>query len=424
MLDRRNLKQFTQRVSVYTRHTSSCAHVGHPHHKRCDCFKYLCLMADGGSKTLSAKTRSWSVAEVKAAALRDSLDPLKQRLAELEGNKQAQDAEAVTVESALERWLASIRNKHDNDNTYSKYRTVAKYIGLWARLKGLARLQDISADHLDAWKDSWTTTAKRPEDRIGKTTAARRLEMVKRFTKYCLRMAWIGMDPAADFDAITPDLSETMPLLSGRYEAVIAATYQYDAQMRPDDRFGPELRAIIELMRWSGLRIGDALKVRRADFKGNRLTIKKSQKTKKPHAVIVPDHVIAALFNLAKRPTIDLAYFFWSGKSLHKSLTSQWQRKLQRLNDYLSMIDDEGHPMRFHSHQLRDTFAVEHLLAGTTMQDLSRMLTHRSIKVTEKYYAPWVPERQAALELKMIEALGKMGAGVTLSAGKAAGVPG
>lgn len=248
--------------------------------------------------------------------------------------------------------------------------------------------------------------------------------MVKRFTKYCLRMGWIGRDPAAEFDAITPDESETLPLLSGRYEAVIAATYEYDAQMRPDDRFGPELRAIIELMRWSGLRIGDALKVKRTDFRGNRLTVKKSQKTKKPHAVIVPDHVITALFTLAPRPTIDPAYFFWSGKSLHKSLTGQWQRKLERFNDYLSLIDDEGAPMRFHSHQLRDTFAVEHLLAGTPIQDLSRMLGHASIKVTEKYYAPWVPERQAALELKMIEALGKMGAGATLSAAKAAGAPG
>lgn len=130
-------------------------------------------------------------------------------------------------------------DKHDNDNTYSKYRTVAKYIGLWARLNGLVRLRDISADTLDVWKNSWTLNAKRPEDRIGRTTAARRLEMVKRFTKYCLRMAWIVMDPAGDFDAITPDTGETLPLLSGRYEAVLAATYEYDAGMRPDDGLVP-----------------------------------------------------------------------------------------------------------------------------------------------------------------------------------------
>ncbi len=56
--------------------------------------------------------------------------------------------------------------------------------------------------------------------------------------------------------------------------------------------------------------------------------------------------------------------------------------------------------MRFHSHQLRDTFAVHHLLAGTLMQDLSLMLGHQSVRITESYYAPWVPERQEQLEEK------------------------
>ena len=50
------------------------------------------------------------------------------------------------------------------------------------------------------------------------------------------------------------------------------------------------------------------------------------------------------------------------------------------------------------------------------MQDLSRMLGHKSVRVTEKHYAPWVPERQAQLEEKMTEALKKMGATVSLGA--------
>jgi integrase len=84
------------------------------------------------------------------------------------------------------------------------------------------------------------------------------------------------------------------------------------------------------------------------------------------------------------------------------------------------MVDYDGMPMTFHSHQLRDTFAVSQLLAGTLMQDLSAMLGHASIKVTEKYYAPWVPERQAAREKKMTEALLRMGAAVTISPGSSA----
>ena len=107
-------------------------------------------------------------------------------------------------------------------------------------------------------------------------------------------------------------------------------------------------------------------------------------------------------------------YFFWSGTSKHKSLTGRWQRKLERLNDYLSLRRDDGTPMKFHSHQLRDTFAVNQLLSGTSMQDLSKMLSHKSVRITEKYYSPWVPERQADLERKMAAALSAMGASVSL----------
>lgn len=130
--------------------------------------------------------------------------------------------------------------------------------------------------------------------------------------------------------------------------------------------------------------------------------------------VILPDHVVAVLHDLPSRPDVHPDYFFWSGKSKYKSLTGRWQRKLHRLNDYLSLVDDQGKPMAFHSHQLRDTFAVMQLLNGTSMEDLSQMLSHSSVKITEKYYSPWVPERQTALEQKMTEVLLKMGASVSL----------
>jgi len=154
----------------------------------------------------------------------------------------------------------------------------------------------------------------------------------------------------------------TWPLLSGRYEKVIAATYEYDKRARrPSDRFGAEMRAIIELMRWTGLRIGDALMCAKFRIHGNRFNLT-TQKGKTALTVIIPDHVITALNALPPREDVHQNYFFWSGSSKHKSLTGRWQRKLQRLNDYLSITKDDGTPMKFHSHQLRDTFAVTQLL--------------------------------------------------------------
>ena len=66
--------------------------------------------------------------------------------------------------------------------------------------------------------------------------------------------------------------------------------------------------------------------------------------------------------------------------------------------------------MQFHSHMLRDTFAVEMLLACVPLEDVSRMLTHSSIRTTEKHYAPWVKARRRQLEDKAVAAMRKMGA--------------
>lgn len=62
---------------------------------------------------------------------------------------------------------------------------------------------------------------------------------------------------------------------------------------------------------------------------------------------------------------------------------------------------------------LRDTFAVELLLAGVAIEDVSRLLTHTSIEVKQKYYARWVKSRQLQLEDKAIAAMRRMGVTVT-----------
>ena len=46
----------------------------------------------------------------------------------------------------------------------------------------------------------------------------------------------------------------------------------------------------------------------------------------------------------------------------------------------------------------RDTFAVEMLLAGVPIDQVSILLGHASVRVTEKHYSPWVRARQDQLE--------------------------
>lgn len=56
-------------------------------------------------------------------------------------------------------------------------------------------------------------------------------------------------------------------------------------------------------------------------------------------------------------------------------------------------------------HRLRDTFAVRALLKGIPLEDVSKLLGHQSVAVTEKYYAPWIASRKRRLERLLFETL-------------------
>jgi integrase/recombinase XerD len=57
-------------------------------------------------------------------------------------------------------------------------------------------------------------------------------------------------------------------------------------------------------------------------------------------------------------------------------------------------------------HQLRDSFAVDLLSNGVSIEDVATLLGN-TVKIAQKHYAPWVKSRQIALE-KSIEKAWKL----------------
>ena len=92
----------------------------------------------------------------KGQEIRDSWDPVKQKLLELDELKQARELGEFTIPYALDRWLASVKADSDsgNEHTHSKYQTAAKHIGAWAHSNHLIRLSQVTPDALDHWKSS------------------------------------------------------------------------------------------------------------------------------------------------------------------------------------------------------------------------------------------------------------------------------
>lgn len=85
------------------------------------------------------------------------------------------------------------------------------------------------------------------------------------------------------------------------------------------------------------------------------------------------------------------AYFFWTGTSKVPAAVSNWRKRIA------TVFEDAG-VVNGHTHRFRDTFAVALLEKGATIENVSRLLGHTSIKITERHYSPWVKSRQDALD--------------------------
>ena len=159
-------------------------------------------------------------------------------------------------------------------------------------------------------------------------------------------------------------------------------------------RNGDRLRALLLLMRWSGLAIRDAVTLERSRLSADDAIFLYRAKTGTPVQVTIPPDVARVLRELVNS---NPRYFFWTGNGNPKSAVADWQRSFRRLFKKANLCHEDSTPKRAFPHMLRDTFAVELLLAGVPIYDVSLLLGHSSVKTTEKHYAPFVMARQEQL---------------------------
>jgi integrase/recombinase XerD len=99
-------------------------------------------------------------------------------------------------------------------------------------------------------------------------------------------------------------------------------------------------------------------------------------------------------------------YFFWNPERMKKtSLICQF-------GDWLRLVFDKAGvkhgQQEMLSHRFRHTFAVELLLADVPIEQVSKLLGHKTVRTAERYYSAWVKERQRKLEADVKQAWTKM----------------
>jgi integrase/recombinase XerD len=169
---------------------------------------------------------------------------------------------------------------------------------------------------------------------------------------------------------------------------ILAALSQYIEQASPRARASAHrLRTLVLLLRYTGMRIGDVVKLTTDKIVGNKVFLY-TQKTGVPVHVLLPQFVVESL---DATPRVASQHLFWSGVGSFDGVVGSWRKRLQKLFQLAKVPDG-------HAHRFRDTFATELLQAGVPIERVAILLGHQSVRVTEKYYSPWTESRQRQIE--------------------------
>lgn len=351
-------------LTLYRRHLKSCEHRSEGReYRRCKCPVWVDGFLGGEELRESLKTRNWQKAnemaqEWEARGRREEVKP----------------EESLTILQARDIYLADARARGLVPATMEKYTLLFRRLQEFAESHGLRYVAELDLDVLREFRNGWT---------IHNMTALKTLERLRAFVRFAHESGWLADNSGRKIKNPKVRQSPTLPLSKDNVAVILEA-----CSACPDRANSVRLRALVLLLRYSGLRIRDAVTLRRDRVQKGKMFLY-TAKTGTPVWCPLPAAVIGAMEAIPLADSV--LYFFWSGEGKPRSCVGDYQRSLRRLFVLAGVPD--AHPHRF-----RDTFAVELLLAGVPLERVSILLGHQSVRITEKHYSRWVAARQEQLE--------------------------
>jgi len=289
----------------------------------------------------------------------------------------------VALSTAWDSFLADLEAQGVTQRTVEKYKLLRRRLEVYAEERRFVYVADISLDLLTSFRVTW---------KYGPRTAAKHIERLRAFFRFCTDRHWTESNPALRLKAPKVTISPTLPLSKEEWGRIVIACDAYEVEAGAAGFLNAQrLRTLIRVMRYSGLRISDAVSLSTDRITDDKLFLY-TQKTGTPVYTVLPSFLVK---ELAATPRVTDKLYFWSGNGELESSTKDWQAKIRKLFDLASVDKGENFMV---SHRFRDTFAVECLLAGVPLERVSVLLGHSSVRVTERHYAPWVQKRQQQLE--------------------------
>jgi integrase/recombinase XerD len=285
----------------------------------------------------------------------------------------------IGIKKATDAFIADAEDRNLKEKTVYKYRLLFSQLEAFTESKGIRSLLELDVATLRQFRTGW---------KDGNLAAVKKLERLRSFFKFAQENGWITENPAKKLGKPKFEERPTLPYSHDEMTRILSATDENILKVQAQGRENAiRLRALVLLLRYSGLRIGDAVGCSVDRLSSGKLRLY-TAKTGTHVNCPLPSFVVDELKAI---PKLSARFWFWSGNGKLQTAVTDWQGRLQKL--FTDAKVQGGH-----AHRFRDTFATELLLAGVPIERVSIFLGHQAVKVTEKHYSPWVRERQEQAE--------------------------
>jgi site-specific recombinase XerD len=211
----------------------------------------------------------------------------------------------------------------------------------------------------------------------------KKIERLRTFFRHCMDNGWMETNPAVKIKKPKATNKPVQPFTAEQVEAILKATDSYPERNSYGHDNRARMKAFVLTLRYTGLRIGDVVKLSRVQVSNGRVLLY-TTKTGAPIYLPLPP----VLLNALKAIENGSPYYFWTGKGSKGSLNT-WSYAFKKLLKLANVIG--------HAHMYRHTLAIELLEKGITVEQVAAILGN-SPAIVYKHYAPWVKSRQDALD--------------------------
>lgn len=379
-------------LTLYRRHSVDCkVHklrlkaYEKKYFKGCDCPIWLSGSTDKERYPRQALgVRDWEAAEAKLRSL----------------NAEARDetVHGLKIDDCITRYLDA------RDDV--KPKTLAQYKLLLGRLKDFAYgknkffIRELTVDLLEDFR-----TYGLPG--LSGTSKGTSIAKLAHFLREAYRRGWITESLVDKMRRHKAVYEQKQPYSDKEVTSILDTAGKINGGTTGYAKSAATFRLLIELMLETGLRVSDAVKFDPAQCRKSKFLWVYSFHPRKAKKNDTPKLLDVYLTSKLKKKIdecdwlsekLPFAYRPVSGDEETDYLGQAVYERLQAVGKACGV--DDCRP-----HRLRDTFAVRLLVKGVPLEDVSKLLGHASIAVTEKYYAPWVASRKLRLERLLSETL-------------------